>query len=79
MKVTIEIDCTPDEARAFLGMPDIRPMQDEIMAGLKARMAEAAARFDPETMLKEWMGTSGDSMNQMMKMWRQMTEKPGGN
>ncbi len=79
MKVTIEIDCTPEEARAFLGMPDIRPMQDEIMAGLKARMAEAAARFDPETMLKEWMGTSGDSMNQMMKMWRQMTEKPGGN
>ena len=79
MKVTIEIDCTPEEARAFLGMPDIRPMQDEIMAGLKARMAEATARFDPETMLKEWMGTSGDSMNQMMKMWRQMTEKPGGN
>ena len=79
MKVTIEIDCTPEEARAFLGMPDIRPMQDEIMAGLKARMEEAVAGFDPETMLKEWMSASGDSMNQMMKMWRQMIEKPGRN
>ncbi len=79
MKVTIEIDCTPEEARAFLGMPDIRPMQDEIMAGLKARMEEAAAGFDPEAMLKEWMSTSGDSMSQMMKMWRQMIEKPGRN
>ncbi len=76
MKVTIEIDCTPEEARAFLGMPDIRSMQDEVMSGLKARMNEAVARFDPETMLKEWMSTSGDGMNQAMKMWRQMMERP---
>jgi Family of unknown function (DUF6489) len=23
MKVTVEIDCTPDEARQFLGLPDV--------------------------------------------------------
>lgn len=23
MKVTIEIDCTPEEARAFMGLPDV--------------------------------------------------------
>ena len=72
MKVTIKIDCTPEEARAFLGMPDIRPLQDEIMAGLKERMDEALSRFDPEAMLKEWTEASGDGMNQMMEMWRHM-------
>ncbi len=72
MKVTIKIDCTPEEARAFLGMPDIRPLQDEVMAGLKERMDEALSRFDPEAMLKEWTGASGDGMNQMMEMWRHM-------
>ena len=34
MKITIEVDCTPEEARAFMGMPDVRPMQDEIMADM---------------------------------------------
>ena len=72
MKVTIKIDCTPEEARAFLGMPDIRPLQDEIMAGLKERMEEALSRFDPEAMLKEWTVASSDGMNQMMEMWRHM-------
>ncbi|MBC6440648.1 MAG: hypothetical protein GDA49_09645 [Rhodospirillales bacterium] len=77
MKVRIEIDCTPEEARAFLGMPDVRPFQEEIMAGLKARMTEAAAGFDPEAALKAWMGTSTDGMDQMMRFWRQMTEAGG--
>ena len=27
MKITIEIDCTPDEARQFVGLPDVKPMQ----------------------------------------------------
>ncbi len=27
MKVTIEIDCTPIEARQFMGLPDVQPMQ----------------------------------------------------
>ncbi|MEM9309887.1 MAG: DUF6489 family protein [Pseudomonadota bacterium] len=23
MKITIEVDCTPDEARSFMGLPDV--------------------------------------------------------
>ena len=36
MKVTIEIDCTPDEARVFMGLPDVKPMQAAVMASLGA-------------------------------------------
>lgn len=72
MKVTIEIDCTPEEARSFLGMPDVRPLQEEIMADLRKRMLEAAKGFEPEQVLKAWMGSSGESMEQMMKFWSQM-------
>jgi len=74
MKVKIEIDCTPEEARAFLGMPDMTPLHDEVMADLKARMAEAAKGFDPDEALKAWMGASSEGMNQMMQFWRQMGE-----
>ena len=28
MKITIEIDCTPEEARSFLGLPDVSAAND---------------------------------------------------
>ena len=72
MKVTIEIDCTPEEARAFLGMPDVRPLQEEIMADLGKRMKEAARGFDSDQALKAWMGASSEGFEQMMRFWGQM-------
>ncbi len=41
MKIRIDIDCTPEEARAFLGLPDIRPMREELLKNLQARMTMA--------------------------------------
>ena len=31
MKVTVEVDCTPEEGRQFLGLPDVGPMQQAAM------------------------------------------------
>ncbi len=31
MKVTIEMDMTPQEARAFMGLPDVQPIQNKMM------------------------------------------------
>src|SRR5262245_24852222 len=36
MKVKIEIDCTPIEARDFLGLPDVKPMQEAMMDQMQA-------------------------------------------
>ncbi|MDZ4735977.1 MAG: DUF6489 family protein, partial [Rhodospirillaceae bacterium] len=38
MKVTIDIDCTPEEARAFMGLPDVAPLQARMLAEIEARM-----------------------------------------
>ncbi len=38
MKVTIDIDCTPQEARAFMGLPDVAPLNDHIVAEMQKRM-----------------------------------------
>ena len=50
MKVTIEIDCTPDEARQYMGLPDVKPMQAALMARMEAQMAEAADRLSPDAL-----------------------------
>jgi Family of unknown function (DUF6489) len=37
MKVNVEIDCTPLEARQFIGLPDVQPMQTAVMDELQKR------------------------------------------
>ena len=58
MKVTVNIDCTPEEARAFFGLPDIRNFQDSMMSEVQKRMEQTIKQMDPETMLKTWLPAS---------------------
>ena len=67
MKVNIEIDCTPEEARVFMGLPDIKPMQDAMMAGMQERLEEQIARMDPEALMKEWFSPGIEGFQQMQK------------
>jgi|KBSMisStaDraftv2_1062788.scaffolds.fasta_scaffold733398_1 hypothetical protein len=55
MKVHIEMDMTPEEARAFMGLPDIRPMQQKMLDEMQARMKAAFDANDPEGMVKAWL------------------------
>ena len=54
MKVTIEIDCTPVEARQFIGLPDVQPMQAAVMAEIEKRVMAEAAKFSPDGFLRAW-------------------------
>jgi hypothetical protein len=55
MKVTIEMDMTPQEARAFMGLPDVAPLQQQMVEEMKERMRAAFDAGDPEGMMKAWM------------------------
>lgn len=68
MKVTIEVDCTPDEARQFLGLPDLKPMQGAIMARMETQLAEAAERFSPDAMLRSWMSLVPQTPEQLSEV-----------
>ncbi len=41
MKINIEFDITPEEARKALGLPDLEPVQQRIIAELEGRRLEA--------------------------------------
>ena len=55
MKVHIEMDMTPQEARAFMGLPDVAPMQTRMLEEMQARMKQAFDANDPEGMMRAWM------------------------
>jgi hypothetical protein len=79
MKVTINIDCTPEEARSFFGLPDVRPMQEALMAEVQKRMEQNIRAMDPEQMLKTWLPASLEGLEQMQKMfWSQMSAAAKG-
>jgi hypothetical protein len=61
MKITIEVDCTPAEARAFMGLPDVEPLQDEVMKEIQRRVMGALSLTDPQQLLKMWapLGSQG--------------------
>ena len=43
MKVRFDIDCSPDEARAFFGLPAVEPLQKAMMAEIEERLKAALA------------------------------------
>ena len=43
MKIKVEIDCTPVEARAFLGLPDVSPLNEALVVEMQRRMEENIA------------------------------------
>lgn len=72
MKFTVDVDCTPEEARAFLGLPDVKPMQDALMRQIQERMTASLHAMEPEAMLKTWLPAGVQGMEQLQKMfWAQ--------
>ena len=76
MKVNVEVTCTPEEARAFFGLPDIKPMQDRIMGEIEERLKSSLNTMNPEQVFKTWLPASMQGVEQMQQMqqvfWQQL-------
>jgi hypothetical protein len=68
MKAKLEVDCTPAEARAFLGLPDVTALNDHMVKEIKARMDANMAMVAPEELVKNWMTFGGQASEQFMKL-----------
>jgi hypothetical protein len=68
MKLNVEIDCTPAEARAFLGLPDVSGLNSHLVEEMKKRMDANLAMAAPEEMMKNWMSFGGQASEQFMKL-----------
>jgi Family of unknown function (DUF6489) len=59
MKIHIEVELTPDEARSLLGMPNITALQDAFVGIAKEKLEKTGGLVDVEPMLKAWTGLGG--------------------
>ncbi len=77
MKFKFDIECTPKEARAFLGLPDVSHLHEAMMKEIEEKMRDNIRNLTPEEMVKMWMPATIQSVNELQKMfWSQMG---GGN
>jgi len=74
MKINLSVDCTPEEARTFLGQPDLKPMQEELMQEIRKRMMAGLVAMDPAEMLRTWM-PARTGLEQMQDFFAKMAGK----
>ena len=73
MKVNIEIDCTPLEARQFFGLPDVSPMQTAVMDKLQQQMMSNIDKVSPEKLMQSWLTFDPKIAEQFQDMFTTMT------
>ena len=74
MKITVDIDCTPEEARTFFGLPDVQPMQTAKMTQMQAQMESQQDQLDPTEIMNTWMTPGIEGFGQIQKaMWAAAT------
>ena len=72
MRATINIECTPAEARAFFGLPDVQPIQTAVMNQLQERIVSEIDRFSPEALVNQWLTTFPQNVERMQAMFANM-------
>ena len=68
MKMTIEVDCTPEEARRFLGLPDVATLNEQVVDEMKKRVTANMAMISPDEMMKNWMSFGAGAQEQFRKL-----------
>lgn len=69
MKMTIEVDCTPEEARRFLGLPDVSALNEHLVKEMGAKIdSNMASLLKPEEFMKNWMNYGAGAQEQFRKM-----------
>lgn len=68
MKMSVEIDCTPAEARAFLGLPDVTELNEKMVAEMSKRMEANMAMASPDELMKAWTAFGVGAQEQFRKL-----------
>lgn len=79
MKVRVEMDLTPEEARTLMGLPDLTAMQGRLVAEFERRMMQAMEKSEPEAIMRQWFAIGTQGLEQFQRfMWEGAKNATGG-
>lgn len=68
MKMTIEVDCTPEEARRFMGLPDVSALNDHLVGEMQKRIDANMSMISPDELIKNWMSFGAGAQEHFRKL-----------
>jgi Family of unknown function (DUF6489) len=78
MKIHFDIDCTAEEARRFLGLPEVRPLQEALLKEIEERLTANIRAMDPKTMIETWLPATLKGFEQLQEMFLSRVVGGGG-
>ena len=64
MKISLDIDCTAEEARKFFGLPEVQPLQE-----VQERMTANIKAMDAKAMIEAWLPATLKGFEQLQHMF----------
>ena len=79
MKIKIDVNLTPEEARAFFGLPDLQPLQEEMLGKIREKMLAGVDGYDPLTVMQPFLPKNLQTMEAMQKaFWQAVSGADSG-
>ena len=73
----MNIECLPEKVWSSLGLPDVAPMQEELLQEYRDRMCVGMGKLAPEVFINFWSSVIGGSWLEMQKtLWLQFAGTP---
>jgi hypothetical protein len=66
--MSVEVDCTPEEARRFMGLPDVSALNEALVNEMQARMSANMTALSPDELMKNWMAFGAGAQEQFRKL-----------
>ncbi len=74
MKISIDIDCTAQEARDVMGLPDVKPLQEIWLAQIEKKMIDDMERFSPDALIKSWTSNSSGGADWIQSLFESISQ-----
>ena len=69
MQINVTVDCSPQEARAFLGLPDLAPLHDLYIDRMKSLSVDGVRPEEVERMFRLWSAGMSEGVEQMQRLF----------
>lgn len=68
MKFTVNVECSPEEARRFMGLPDVTPINEALVEEMTSRMQKNMSLMSGENMMSSWMSVGTQAQDAFVKL-----------
>lgn len=68
MKISVDLDITPEELRKVFGLPDVESFQRQLMDDIRERMVSGSEGYDPIKLFQPYVAGTMASWDMFQKM-----------